>query len=43
MMKVGLKTSGLMIDHYVDDVSSFAMLGVHLLMLATSNAMQICN
>ena len=36
---VGIKISTLMIAQYMDDVS-FALLGVHLFLLATSNVMR---
>ena len=35
-------TTGLTIVQYMDDIS-FALLGVHLFMFASSHAMQICN
>ena len=38
--RVGIKISTSMIAQYMDDVS-FALLGVHLFLLATSNVVQI--
>ena len=40
--RLGLKASGLTIE-YVDDISSFAMPGVHVFILGTTNAMRISN